>query len=206
MPKSKKSEQKPSVAEYVSTDGSIMDWAHEGTKEAVEKLERFIQETHDDDARSMAEIALDEAQFNYLSSNNAQEERDLDLAFLIVDKEERMFDLQEKQEAAEREIASLEMEKEVHDALISHANKARKEAWKYNFSEDYLMIVKGRRDELRDETLYLDAWIAQARKLIKTEKYKNLPPGALDGWHNFLDGVSFWDDDDDEDDVCPHCG
>lgn len=204
MPKSKKSKQKPSAAEFISTDGSIMDWAHEGTKEAVEKLERFIQETHDDDARIMAEIALDEARFNYLSPNNAQEDRDLELAFLIVDKEEQLCNLQEKVDAAQRELALLEIEKEVHDALIASANKTRKEAWKYNFSEDYLMIVKGRRDELQDEALYTHAWLAQARKLIKTDKYQNLPQGALDGWHHFSDGVSFWDDDDD--DLCPHGG
>ncbi|MCR4313688.1 MAG: hypothetical protein NUV84_00370 [Candidatus Uhrbacteria bacterium] len=204
MPKSKKTENKFSAAEYVSKEGSIMDWAHEGTKEAVEKLERFIESTLDDDARIMAKIALDEARFNYLCANNAQEERDLELAFLIVEKEERRFTLQEKSDAAEHELAVLEIEKDVHDALIANANKVRKEEWKHHFSEDYRMTVVMCRDELLNESLYLDAWIAQAGKLIKTEKYKNLPQGAFDGWHRFSEGVSFWANDDD--DVCPDCG
>lgn len=179
-----------------------MDWAHEGTKESVEKLERFIESTFDEDARIMAEIALDEARFNYLCANNAQEERDLELAFLIVENEERRFALQEKIDVAEHELAVLEIEKDVHDALIANANKARKEEWKYNFSEDHRMTIVMRRDALKDEVLYTDAWLAQARKLIKTEKYKNLPHGALDGWHHFSEGVSIWDDDD----ACPDCG
>lgn len=195
MPKSKKTDHKLTAAEYVSKEGSIMEWAHEGTKEAVEKLERFIKETHDDDARIMAEIALDEARFNYLSANDAQEEKDLELAFMIVYKEERLYSLQEKIEVAEHELVLLEIERDVHDALIAKANKERKEAWKYNFSEDYRMTVVMRRDELQDELFYTDAWLAQARNLIKTEKYKNLPQGALDGWHRFSEGVSFWDDD-----------
>lgn len=178
-----------------------MDWAHEGTKESVEKLERFIESTFDDDARIMAEIALDEARFNYLCANNAQEERDLELAFLIVEKEERRVTLQEKIDVAEHELAVLEIERDMHDALIANANKARKEEWKYNFSEDHRLTVVIRRDELKDEALYTDAWLAQARKLIKTEKYKNLPQGALDGWHRFSEGISIWDDD-----VCSDCG
>lgn len=202
MPKPKKTAKKLPATEYVSKEGSIMEWAHEGTKESVEKLERFIEGTFDEDARIMAEIALDEARFNYLCANNAQEERDLELAFLIVENEERRFTLQEKIDVAEHELAVLEIEKDVHDALIANANKARKKEWEYNFSEDHRMTVVMRRDELRDESLYLDAWIAQARKLIKTEKYKNLPKGALDGWHLYSEGVSIWDDDD----VCADCG
>lgn len=203
MSKSKKSKHTFSAAEYVSTEGSIMKWAHEGTKEAVEKLERFVDETHDDDARVMAKIALDEARFNYLCANNTQEERDLELVFIIAEKEEKLCSLQEKVEAAQHELALLEIEKDVHDALIAHANKERKEAWKDNFSEDHRMTIVMRRDELQDEVLYTDAWLAQARKLIKTEKYKNLPEEALDGWHRFSEGVSIWDDDDD---LCPDCG
>lgn len=179
-----------------------MKWAHEGTKEAVEKLERFVDETHDDDARAMAQIALDEARFNYLCANTAQEERDLELAFMIKDKEEQLVRLQEKMEAAQRELVLLEIEKDVHDALIAHANKERKEAWKYNFSEDHRMTMVMRRDELQDEVLYTEAWLAQARKLIKTEKYKDLPQGALEGWHHFSESVSFLDDED----ICPDCG
>lgn len=197
MPKSKKSEYEFSAMEYVAKKGSIMELAHEGTKESVEKLERFIDETRDEDARSMAEIALDEARFHYLSPNNAQEERDFDLAFLIVKQEARLSDLQEKIDAVMHELAILEIEKDVHDALIADANKEHQEAWKYNFSEDNRMTVVMRRDELQGEVLYINAWLAQARKLIKTEKYKNLPEGALDGWHYFSEGVSIWDDDDD---------
>lgn len=211
MPTPKKKRANQNNDDFVSpTMSTIMKWAHEGTKQSVQNLERFIEETKDDNLRGMARIALDESNFNHLSPNNKQEEEDFELASMIADEQERLFRLQEKLEAAEHELALLDIKKKVHEALIAHSNKEHKEAWKYNFSEDFKSMVIMRRDELQEEALYLDAWIEQARKLIKTDKYKNLPYGSLDCFHSFLEGVSFWDDDfddgedddEDEDEVC----
>lgn len=175
----------------------LNDWAHTGSKTSLEAIRKFIENEKDEGLRGYAQCALEECEYFYYSPNNPQEERDFDLAKIIIEKEERIFSLESKAEAAEFELRQLELEKAVNDKLaISAAGKLKN--WQYNFSEDFQKTVVGRLEEIKNEIEYLEAWISQARKMIKTEKFKNVPFGILEHFHHDFEGENFWIDGEDE--------
>lgn len=177
----------------------LNDWAHSGTKASLEALKKFIANEKNKGLRGYAQCALEECEYFYYSPNNPQEERDFDLAKMIIEKEERIFSLESKARAAEFELNQLDLEKAVNDKLASSASGKLKN-WQYNFSEDFQKTVASRLEEIKDEIEYLEAWINQARKMIKTEKFKNVPFGILEHFHHDFEGENFWTDSEVDDD------
>lgn len=193
----------PSSMEVI---GQLNDWAHAGTKEAMTQLKDFIKKEKDLDLRGHAEIALDECQFFYYSSDNEREEKDFLLAKMIINRENRIIELQGQADSANLELEKLGLEREVHAKILkSDKYSSRREDWKYNFSEDYCMSIKHRLSELEEDIKYKEAWIEIAKKQIKSEKYKNIPYGVLDHIHSDAEGINFWEDEEEKEGCdCDH--
>lgn len=141
------------------------------------------------------------ARFLNYSPRNEGEERDLLLASLINDAEDRLLDWEIKAGAAKHELNELDLKREIHKAVM--ADKKADKNWEYNFSEDFYIDTKNRLSEIEDEIKYLERYIVNAKALIKNEKYKNVPPDFWLTYHWDGDGVNIWDEEDDELDEMP---
>ncbi|MCX6713261.1 MAG: hypothetical protein NTY66_03590 [Candidatus Vogelbacteria bacterium] len=129
---------------------------------------------------------------NYTPRNEA-EEKDLSLASLIHQAEDRLLDQNIKLSAAKHEVHEMELERQIHLAIM--ADKEADKDWKYRFSEDFYFGVEERPAEIADEIKYLEKYILSAKSLIKNEKYKNIPVDFWKTFHWDSEGVNIWDDD-----------
>ena len=72
MPKKaqKKVVRKSVEAVKVPTESELQGLAHAGTKEAIEKIEKYLQVEGDAEKRAYAELALEECELFYYQSRN----------------------------------------------------------------------------------------------------------------------------------------
>ncbi|MBU1032489.1 MAG: hypothetical protein ABII13_01080 [Patescibacteria group bacterium] len=179
----------------------LQEWAHSGTKESIEKIKNVLSQKNNKEVEITAELAYDEALYFYYSTSNEQEERDFLLAKMIHEKEEPLWKLECKIGAAKLELQKLELDKAVNNAIMSDESSNLPDDWKYRFSKDYYMTVKHRLLELEDELAYNEFWIKIAKELIKSDKFKNIPPRVFEGQHWNYEDVCIWGDFDELDDL-----
>ena len=74
-------------------------------------------------------------------------------------------------------------------------------SWKYNWMEDFVFMEENDAQKIKDEMAYDAAWVAEAKKMITTVRYKNIPARYLEHF-DFDDGKDF---DDDDADCCDCC-
>lgn len=195
-----KSQLKENKEVFISSNdihAQLMQWAHAGTKEALENLDKFIQEEKDENLRSYAEIARDEAEYFYYAPDTKQEEKDFLLARMIWRRQEYVWELEGKADSARLKLTELNIKRQVHQKLMQNLkDKTKKEEWQYNFSEDYYTMIKGRLEEFENEIAYDTAWLEQARKMVKTKKYQAPRVHIFDHIHFDGDGFSIWEDED----------
>jgi hypothetical protein len=188
--------------------GTLNDWAHAGTKESMANLEKFIadKKNTDEKLRGHAECALDECQYFYYCPNNPAEEKEFLLAKMIYNEEERLMNLEIQLDAAKYDLEKLDLNREVNHALMKTAEAEKHPDFKYRFSEDYYMTVKNRHDELLEDIRYSQLWLEAAAKMIKSEKYKNMPESVAKSIVDDSEGVNIWTNDPFEDDDNCDCG
>lgn len=187
--------------------------AHQGTKEALNEIADFILKTEDADLRDFAEMALDEAEFLYYSPVNEQEEKDLLVAKMIKEHDEQLFSLISRYDCAKLELEKLEIEKDIDRKVCGVSKKGQEVKSESRFSAEYYAIVKEKMEKIEADIDYESAWIKEAEKMIKTEKFKDFPVDVLDKLHFDGEEGSLWeddladldDDDDDEDCCCDEC-
>lgn len=167
---------------------------HAGTKEAVEKLRKLLQEAKTAEERDWARMALDECEYFYYSPNNPQEESDFRLARLLREHDDKFFDWDDKTEAAREELARLMLEKKVHEKVMASKEGKKNKGWEENDENCVAEAVRVRLAELESRSAYEAAWIGEARGMIKTEKYKFTPFNLFQHIHLDCDGVDFWRD------------
>lgn len=167
----------------------LIKLAHEGSKESLKKISKIAAKSKDDGLKKFAGFAYDEGEFLHYTPRNKREEKELLLAKMIWEKEERLDSLMLKVDNAKFEIRKLDLEREIYQKIL-----AKNKNYEYWFSEDYYTTVKNRLVELEDDMTYESMWIAEAQKLIKTEKYKNIPAGFF--YHFHFDGEDgiLWED------------
>lgn len=176
--------------------GWLNQLAHAGTEVALGVLRKFIQEEENEDLRGYAEIAQEEAEFNYYSPQNEQEEADFLLARTISHRQENLWGLEGKADSARLELRELDLNRKAHQKLMaSLTDKEKIDSWKYNFSEDYYFMIKQRVEELDEEIAYETAWLEQARQLVKTKKYQTPPVHIFDHIHFDEDYYSIREDE-----------
>jgi len=165
-----------------------------GTKEAVEKLRQLLQEAKTAEERDWARMALNECEYFYYSPNNPQEEADFRLARLLREHDKKFFDWDEKAEAARETLACLSMEKKVHGKVMAGKEGKKNKGWQENDETCAAEAVMVRLAEWESRSAYEAAWIAEAREMIKSEKYKFTPFNLFRHGHLDWDGVDLWRD------------
>jgi len=177
---------------------------HNPTRESLQELKNYIANEKDEEKRGYAEIAYDEAEFWYYSPINDKEESELLLVKMIREKEDQIFDQQMKVDAAKFELEKYAFDKKIHVRILKSQSKKQAEKWKYNYMDDFTFSIENRLIELGDSIAYDEEWLKQAKKVITTERYKDLPADYFCHNHFDFDGVSPWDDDPEECKCCCH--
>lgn len=171
--------------------------AHEGTKEALAKLNDFIAKEQNSDLRCHGMIARGECELFYYGANTEQEEQDWLLAKMAMLNEERIDDLEIKIAGAKFELKKMDLERKVHQALMKKVSAKEREEWKYNFSEDYYQMVVNRLVDLEGESRYYQSLAKTGRSLIKTKKYSAVPVRALREIKLDGENINFWEKEED---------
>ncbi|HBR79674.1 MAG TPA: hypothetical protein DEA46_04570 [Candidatus Moranbacteria bacterium] len=173
-------------------------------KKAVKKTKKMPKENliqaldildrvEDNDLRELTRFAGGKEDYLKYFPQDANEEKELLLAKMIRQAEERLENNLVKIEKLTFELEKMNIEKEVHEKLLKK-NPKMKEAWKYNFMEDYYSTEMRQLSETEETIAYDVAWIEEAEEMITIEKYKNLPEDFFD--YYFFDGdeSSSWED------------
>lgn len=164
--------------------------AKDGTVEAIKKIEDWVAREQNWDIKTWAELALSEAKRCYYSPRNELEENDFLLAKMVKDRENISLVILSKIDAIKLELRQLALKKSVCDRL----KKEEKES-EYGFSDDYRITVRSRLSELENELSYSASWIAEAKKMIKNKKFKDMPQDVMGSIHLSGEGNNFWVDE-----------
>lgn len=159
--------------------GDLQKLANTGTKEAIAKIEQYLKLEKDEEKRAYAEMALEECEFIYYQPMNEKEDQEFMLSELIRRRKLDLEDLMMEAGAVQMKMDKLMLEKKVHDRIIAK-NKDKKEVWQYNYIPDLLFSEKEALQQLADVIAYEEAWIAEAKKMITTARYKNIPDHHLE--------------------------
>lgn len=181
------------------SESELEKLAHEGTKEALEKLEKYIETEIDFEKRSSAQMALEECEMFYYEPKNRKEEDDFLLSELIRRRAEHIDDATVKVDAIRSNVERLMLEKKVHEKVLgSHKNK--KEEWQYNWIQDLVVMEERKLAEIEEGLAYDEAWVVEAKKMITTARYKNMPARHLKHYNFDMDDSL---EEDDDCDCCP---
>jgi hypothetical protein len=206
MPKKtqKKMVQKNVQAIKVLTEGELQGLAHAGTKEAIEKIEKYLQIEEDVEKRAYAQLALEECELFYYQARNERENEEFMLCELIRRREENIMDLMMEEKDIDGRLEKLTLEKKVHEKVLAmHKNK--KKDWEYNWLSDFMTTAEDDLKQIKDQIAYEEAWIEEAKKMITTERYKKMPDRHLEHF-DFNFGEKFSEDEEDlHDDDCDCC-
>jgi len=184
------------------SESELQKLAHEGTGEAMEKINKYIESERDFEKKSYAEMALEECEMFYYQPKNEKEEREFMLCKLIRRREENIDDMMMEIEKLELTLEKSALEGKVHEnVLAKHKNK--KEEWKYNWTPDFVNYEKNELPKIKENIAYDEAWVAEAKKMITTARYKNIPARHLKHYDfNMGDGFENDVDFDCDDDCC----
>jgi len=180
----------PVISHADGVKSRLVQLAHEGTQESIEKIAQIIRHEKNPDLVGFAKCAYDEASFFYYDPMSEAEEKDFQLAKMIRERGMRIDDLEHELESKSLEWQRIQIEKEVHAQMVN-ANPKSVDL-RYRLSEDMIGMAKRNLSEIEEEIRYEEAWIQTARKMIKTKKFQTIPTDVLDSIH--LDGQI--DDDD----------
>lgn len=169
---------KNAVVEKEVVPSELQKLAHVGTKEAIEKIEKYIKTEKDGEKRAYAEMALEECEMFYYQPKNKKEDEEFILCELINRKERYIDDQTMKIDDIKSRIEKLMLEKKVHEKVLAkHKNK--KEEWKYNWMQDFVIMEENELHKIEEGLEYDEAWVEEAKKMITTERYKNMPARCL---------------------------
>ncbi len=184
----------------------LQKWAHEGTKESIAKIQGLQLKTMDKNLILYIQLAYEEACLFYYGPSNEKEEKEFTLARMINKREKQLLDMTCELNNLDDKLEKLKLNEEVHKRVMKN-NKNHKD-WQYNFSPDFVGVIKNEKKELLDSLKYESEWVEEAKKMITTEKYKDIPYAVFDFIHpDFDDDLDYDEDDEDYDEtICPYCG
>lgn len=168
----------------------IMNLAHLGTKEGLQKISEKIDEIKDEDLKDFARLAYEEGEMFYYFPESEQEEKDLLLAKMIYDTEELADKLFQKVQNAEFKLNKLELDRAVYKKILK---SKKNQKFKQLFNEEYYKIAKNELSEMVEELDYKLLWVEEAKKMIKNEKYNEIPASVFECLH-FDEEDDFYDD------------
>jgi len=169
-----------------------------GTQESLWALEKLARDVESPEEENYVELMLDEAQFQFYAPKNEQEKNDLRLAKMIMDRDEQFWNMDMKAESAASKLENLAFDKKVHERVMASKDGKKHKDWQYNYCHDFETIVRQREAELRDRLAYEASWVCEAKMMLKTEKYLELPFDFFENNIFFADDNRFWEDADDD--------
>jgi len=172
------------------TIARLHDLADQGTKESIEEIENFIKSAKNEDEKGFAEIALSEASFHYYCPENKEEAHDYELCELIAKREGNHLTNVMKLEELEYSLIHAKLDEEVHIMVMEETEN---ESWQYNCIPDIVNSLESQIEDLKDTIAYDEEWIAQAKSLIKVEKYKENLSDVLE---SFSEDINLYQDED----------
>ncbi|MBU2542360.1 hypothetical protein KJ785_02270 [Patescibacteria group bacterium] len=173
-----------SVAVKEQIIGRLNDWAHAGTKEGVENLKKFIANERDRDLREHAKIALEEAKFFYYGPDTDTDEKDFMLARLIHQYDKHIWELLSEADDLKEEIKEFKLKKAVHKRVMNrNLSEETYKEWEYNVMDDFIFYERNRLYEIEQDVRYKSAWIIEAKKMVSSKKYLNMPADEFDHIH-----------------------
>lgn len=204
MPKTTKIKNRK-TKDMVITQAELSKLAHEGTKEAIARIEAYIKSEKDYDKRTYAQMALEECEFFYYQPNNEKEERDFTLCRLINEHKRCIDDLEAEAEKIRASLDKYELEQKVHKQVLAR-NKNKRDDWQYRYMDDFVASDKNQLAEITDDIAYKKAWVEAAKKMITSPRYKGGIPERHLSHFDFNDD-SYEDDGSCDccDDGCPAC-
>ncbi len=108
-------------------------------------------------------------------------------------REDQLYQKMIKINAAATALEELDLDRELHNRIMNNIKDPKKlEEWKYNFSEDYYVLVKNRLERLEGKVEYEKLWISEAEAIILKSKYKDMPADFFDSIHEDGEDVDFW--------------
>ncbi|MDO9231412.1 MAG: hypothetical protein Q7U36_02980 [bacterium] len=199
---SKKAKKEVVVVKELS-QSELQKLAHSGTKEAIEKIEKYIKTEKDYEKRSYAEMALEECEMFFYQPKNEKEDEEFMLCELIRQREQSIDDMTMKIDGLEIRLEKSDLDGKVHaKVLAKHKNK--KKDWEYNWMPDFVSFEENELKKIKEQIEYDEAWVAEAKKMITTARYKNMPTRHL-GHFNFNFGGDSFDDEKDDCDCENNC-
>lgn len=188
-------DQKKIFSDEENIREQLIAWANEGSKKSIQKIKDFISQNDDDKLKFWAEIALEEAEYFCYAPDNKKEEYDFQLAQMVFTREEKLYYKMSKANAARLELRKLDVERIVHEGVLkSLTDKDQIKNWKYNFCEDYYLIVKNRLQEIEEGLAYEEAWLEQAKKMVEKTQYKDVSRDFFQSIHEDGEDIDFWSD------------
>ncbi len=168
----------------------LMNLAHTGTKEGLQKINDIVEKNKNDDLKEFAMLAYEECEFSYYFPENEQEEKDFLLAKMIYETEEFIDKLFQKGQSVEFKLNKLDLDRVVYNKILK---SKKNQKFKHQFNRDYYNIVKNDLSEIEGEMDYKLLWVEEAKKMIKTEKYQKVSANVFEHLH--LDGEADFCDD-----------
>ncbi len=163
------------------TLAELQKLAHQGTFEAISKIEKYLETAIEGEKRAHAEIALAECELFYYTPRNEKEEEEFMLCGLIKKRERYIDGLEMKIEDISFGLDVVMLEKKVHEKVLANKNnKDKQEEWKYNWSEDHYICEKNDLQQIKEDIAYEEAGVAEAKKMVTTERYKNISTRHLE--------------------------
>ncbi len=169
--------------------------AHEGSLESIEKIEKIMAESDNEELIDYAGYALDEARYLYYAPNNEQEENDLILLKSIVEKEDNLFELDYLGGGFEYELKKLNIEKEVDKEVT-----AKLDAEMISEDDEYEKWLLDQIEQIDTECVYWEEWIRVAEQTISVEKYREMPRELVK--KIYLDGEDNLENLESEEEMC----
>lgn len=163
----------------------VMTLAHLPTKRAQDLLAKFNESDRAEEVEWL-EPAMDEGKSLYILPDNDEEERDMTALKLYHKNNDHIVKLMGECNVSEFQIKQYEIELEALDKLQrEELSKDEKEDIKYRIIaiNDIIRMEKNKLNETNKDIALQEKINKKIMESIKTERYKDLEPWDIDGFH-----------------------
>jgi len=170
-----------------------------GTKEAQAIIRQYLKSEKDEEKRELAQRALEACEAQGFEPHNDKEEKEFILCKLICMREKKIVELEEEADQSLLELDKLGLEKKVH-AQVMAKHKDKQGVWGSYWVEESRQLESNNLKAIEDELAYETAWVAAAKRMITTPRYK----GGIEARH--FEHYDFLFDEEVEDCCGGECG
>ena len=163
----------------------VMLLAHIPTKRAQDILKKFKNSERAEEVQ-WRDVAMDEGEAWYIWPNTDQEEKDMMALKLFHERNDRIVDLMGQEDGCKFRIKQYEIElAALRELQKEKLNKDEQEDLKHRMIalNELINMEKNKLDDLIKEISFEEKLNKKIKESIKTERYKNLEPWDISGFH-----------------------